>query len=90
MLLLLSRLWVLDARGYDALRNAGSPVTTAIEEHAMNLLSERLRMVGDRIAGLAYGHTEAEMTPGATFFGKVALALGSPTAMQPWAQCTVT
>lgn len=72
-----SRLLVLDLDGFTALRQARHPVATAIEEHALHALTNRLRKVSDRIAALAHGDEESAATPTPGFFDVVATAFGS-------------
>ncbi len=78
-----TRLLVLDALGYTALRNSGNPVAAALEEHALNQLTDRLRIVGDRIASIAYGTEQHDFTPAPGFFDRVATALGSGGMVYP-------
>ncbi len=74
-------LLLLDIDSYEQLRNAGSTVALAIEEHALNLLADRLRATGDRIASLAVGQDSAAFVPEAGFFDRVATAFGSGGVM---------
>lgn len=78
-----AKLLILDLDGYNALRAIDHPVATNIEEHALNLLSDRLRKVGDRIAALAHGHDEDDVTPAPSFFDQVASAFGSGGIFHP-------
>lgn len=78
-----TRLLVLDALGYTALRNSGNPVAAALEEHALNQLTDRLRVVGDRVASIAYGSEQQDFTPAPGFFNRVATALGSGGMLYP-------
>ena len=70
-------LLILDMESYEALRNEESTVALAIEEHALNLLADRLRMTGDRIASLAEGEDSTAFVPEVGFFDRVASAFGS-------------
>ena len=78
-----SRLLILDRDGYNALRSVDHPVATNIEEHALHLLSDRLRKVSDRIAVMAHGQDEDDFTPAPGFFDRVATAFGSGGIMYP-------
>ena len=78
-----SRLWVLDSDGYRALRTMGSSVATAIEEHAMEQLSERLRAVGDRISGLAVGADRSGVTPTPKVLDRILGAVGGGGGLLP-------
>ena len=78
-----SKLLVLDAGGFAALREGWHPVAATIEEHALHTLTNRLREVGDRIAALAYGEERAVSVPGPGFFDRVASAFGSGGIMAP-------
>jgi len=74
-------LLLLDLESYEALRNSGSTVALAIEEHALSLLTDRLRTTGDRIASLAEGVNSASVIPEAGFFDRMASAFGSGGVM---------
>lgn len=74
-------LLLLDIDSYEELRNAGSTVALSIEEHALNLLADRLRTIGDRIASLAVGQDRTAFVPEAGFFDRVASAFGSGGVM---------
>ena len=78
-----ARLLILDREGYNALRTVDHPVATNIEEHALHLLTDRLRQVGDRIAAMAHGQDEDDFTPAPGFFDRVATALGSGGIIYP-------
>lgn len=78
-----SRLLVLDVMGFQALRRVDHPVATAIEEHALHALTNRLRLVSDRIAALSQGQSEAAFTPSPRFFDRVASAFGSGGIVHP-------
>jgi CRP-like cAMP-binding protein len=71
-----SSLLVLDSDGYEALRAERHPVAIALEEHALGLLSDRLRKTRDRIASLAVGTKLAEKPPSG-FFTRVAGVFGA-------------
>ena len=78
-----SELLLLDMESYEKLRNAGSTVALAIEEHALRLLADRLRTTGDRIASLAEGVDRHAFVPEAGFFDRVVSAFGSGGTMSP-------
>jgi CRP/FNR family cyclic AMP-dependent transcriptional regulator len=71
-----TELLILDREGYDALRDAGSPVALSVENLAFRQLVERLTSTSDRIADLAKGTPAATMTPPKSFFQKVASLFG--------------
>lgn len=77
------KLLVLDWDNYDYLRRARHPVAFAIEDSALESLSDRLRAVGDRIAALAEGTPVEHVTPSRGFFDRVASAFGSGGVMAP-------
>ena len=70
-------LLLLDLQSYEELRNSASTVALAIEEHALSLLTDRLRTTGDRIASLAEGASSSSVIPEAGFFDRMASAFGS-------------
>jgi CRP-like cAMP-binding protein len=81
----LCKLLVLDWDNYDYLRRSKHPIAFAIEESALEVLSDRLRAVGDRIAALAKGTPVEHVTPSRGFFDRVASAFGSGGVMAPGA-----
>jgi len=71
-----TKVLLLDRVGYHALREAQSPVALAIENVALASLMERLTTTSDRIAELAKGTPAANLTPGKTFFQRIASVFG--------------
>ncbi len=69
-------LLILDRSGYITLRNQNSPIAYAIEEHALDAVSNRLRRVNKRISELAEGTPVEHVTPSQGFFSKVASIFG--------------
>lgn len=78
-----ARLLVLDAEGFARLRSFNSPVVLAIEEHALRVLTERLRVVSHRISELAEGTPAQHVKPSQGFFDRVSSALGSGGFLVP-------
>lgn len=72
-----ARLLLLDVDGLARLRSFHSPVVIAIEEHALELLTERLRTTSHRISELAEGTAAEHIKPSQGFFDRVASAFGS-------------
>ena len=72
-----AELLLLDRDGYAALRDAGSPVASAIEQMALSGLTTRLANTSDRIAELADGKPAGSVSPPKSFFQKVAGLFGS-------------
>lgn len=72
-----AKLLVLDAEGFARLRSFDSPVVFAIEERALKLLTDRLRVTSHRISEEAEGTAAQHVTPSKGFFERVASALGS-------------
>jgi CRP-like cAMP-binding protein len=72
-----ARLLILDVEGFARLRSFNSPVVLAIEEHALRLLTERLRLMSHRISELAVGTQAQHVTPSQGFFERVSSAFGS-------------
>lgn len=70
------RLLTLDWEQYDWLRRAKHPAAFAIEDHALSVLSDRLRKTGDRIASLAKGTPVESVVPSRGFFDRMADVLG--------------
>jgi CRP-like cAMP-binding protein len=68
-------LLVLDQHGYEALRVERSPVSAALEEHALDQTTARLRKMRDRIASKAAGGRLAEPPPSG-FFERVTSIFG--------------
>ncbi len=79
------KLLLLDRSNYEWLRQVQHPLAYHLEGHALDLLSDRLRGVGDRISALAEGTDVEHVTPSAGFFGRVASAFGSGGLMFPGA-----
>ncbi len=78
-----STLLLLDVEGFARLRSFYHPVVIAIEEAALQALTERLRRVSGRISDLAEG-TEAEhVKPPQGFFDRVANIFGSGGTTHP-------
>lgn len=71
------KLLVLDWENYDYLRRAKHPIAFALEDRALEQLTDRLRKVGDRIAELAKGTPVEHVRPSPGFFGRMASLLGS-------------
>lgn len=77
------QLLLLDRPNYEWLRHVEHPLAFSVELHALNQLSDRLRVTGDRIAALAEGTDIAHVAPPAGFFNRVASAFGSGGLMYP-------
>lgn len=78
-----TKLLLLDVDGYLRLRSFGSPVVVAIEELALQHLTERLRTISARIAQLAEGTDAEHVTPPKGFFDQITSAFGSGGYMVP-------
>jgi len=76
-------LLLLDAAGFAKLRSFDSPVVLAIEEHALEQLTERLRTVSHRISELAEGTDAEHLRPSQGFFDRVASVFGSGGFVAP-------
>lgn len=79
------KLLLLDRPNYTWMRQVQHPLAFHIEVQALELLSDRLRKVGDRIAALAEGTDLEHVTPSSGFFDRVASAFGSGGMMYPGA-----
>lgn len=71
------KLLVLDWENYDYLRRAKHPIAFAIEDGALETLTDRLRKVGERISRMAEGTPVQHVRPPQGFFGRVSSMLGS-------------
>jgi CRP/FNR family transcriptional regulator len=77
------KLLLLDRSNYEWLRQVQHPLAFLVETHALELLTDRLRMVGDRISSMAEGTDIEHVTPSVGFFSRVASAFGSGGMMYP-------
>jgi CRP-like cAMP-binding protein len=71
-----SRLLVLDLAGFRALRAEGSVVSVAIEEYALDLLTDGLDRARQRVGQLSTGRPIEDFVPKQGFFDVLADAIG--------------
>jgi CRP-like cAMP-binding protein len=77
------KLMALDWESYDYLRRSRHPVAFALEDCAATQLTDRLRVVRERIATSARGTTLERATPPRSFLQKVADAVGVGGTFDP-------
>lgn len=77
------KLLALDWESYDYLRRAKHPVAFALEDYALVQLTERLRVVRERIATTARGTSLERVTPPRSFLQKVADVVGAGGTFDP-------
>jgi CRP-like cAMP-binding protein len=79
------KLMALDWESYDYLRRARHPIAFALEDYAATQLTDRLRVVRERIGTSARGTTVERVMPPRSFFQKVAEGLGAGGLFDPGA-----
>jgi len=77
------KLLALDWESYDYLRRSRHPVAFALEDAAATQLTDRLRVIRERIATSARGTSIERATPPRSFLQKVAEAVGAGGTFDP-------